>query len=32
MTSPWGMDEFFWGWDHEDVNDWAERLAMVTEV
>jgi len=23
MTSPQGMDELFWGRDHEDVNDWA---------
>jgi hypothetical protein len=26
------MDELFWGRDHEDVNDWAERLMMVAEV
>jgi len=26
------MDELFWGRDHEDVNDWAERLTMVAEV
>jgi hypothetical protein len=26
------MDELFWGHDHEDVNDWAERLTMATEV
>jgi hypothetical protein len=26
------MDELFWGWDHEDVNDWAERLTMAVEV
>jgi hypothetical protein len=26
------MDELFWGRDHEDVNDWAERLTMATEV
>jgi hypothetical protein len=26
------MDELFWGWDHEDVNDWAEKLAMVIEI
>jgi hypothetical protein len=26
------MDELFWGRDHEDVNDWAERLTMVVEV
>ncbi len=32
MTSPQGMDELFWGRDHEDVNDWAERLAMAAEV
>jgi len=32
MTSPQGMDELFWGQDHEDVNNWAERLTMATEV
>jgi hypothetical protein len=32
MTSPQGMDELFWGRDHEDVNDWAECLTMATEV
>ncbi len=32
MTSPQGMDELFWGRDHEDVDDWAERLNMATEV
>jgi hypothetical protein len=32
MTSPQGMDELFWGRDHEDFNDWAERLTMATEV
>ncbi|CAM6060929.1 unnamed protein product [Sphagnum tenellum] len=32
MTSPQGMDELFWGTDHEDVNDWAERLNMATKV
>jgi len=32
MTSPQGMDELFWGRDHEDVNDWAERLTMAAEV
>jgi hypothetical protein len=26
------MDELFWGRDHEDINDWAERLTMVAEV
>ncbi len=26
------MDELFWGRDHEDVNDWAERLSMAVEV
>jgi hypothetical protein len=26
------MDELFWGRDHEDVNDWAERFTMATEV
>jgi len=26
------MDELFWGGDHEDVNDWAERLTMAAEV
>jgi hypothetical protein len=32
MTSPQGMDELFWGRDHEDVNDWAKRLSMAAEV
>jgi len=32
MTSPQGMDELFWGIDHEDVNDWSERLTMAVEV
>ncbi len=32
MTSPQGMDELLWGRDHEDVNDWAERLTMAAEV
>jgi hypothetical protein len=32
MTSPQGMDELFWGRDHEDVNDWAEWLIMAAEV
>jgi hypothetical protein len=26
------MDDLFWGWDYEDVNDWAERLTMAAEV
>jgi hypothetical protein len=26
------MDELFWGRDHEDVNDWVERLTMAIEV
>jgi len=26
------MDELFWGRDHEDVNDWAERLMRAAEV
>jgi hypothetical protein len=26
------MDELFWGRDHEDVNDKAERFIMVTKV
>jgi hypothetical protein len=26
------MDELFWGRDHEDVNDWAEKLTMAVEV
>jgi hypothetical protein len=26
MMSPQGMDELFWGQNHEDVNDWAEDL------
>ncbi len=32
MTSPQGMDELFWGREHEDVTDWAERLIMTAEV
>jgi len=32
MISPQGMDELFWGRDHEDVNDWAERFTMAAEV
>jgi len=32
MTSPQGMDELFWGREHEDVTDWAERLTMAVEV
>ncbi len=26
------MDELFWGREYENVNDWAERLTMATEV
>jgi hypothetical protein len=26
------MDELFWGRDHEDVNDWVERLTIAIEV
>jgi len=32
MISPQGMDELFWGRDHEDVNDWAKCLTMAVEV
>jgi hypothetical protein len=32
MTSPQGLDDLFWGRDHEDVTDWAERLTMAVEV
>ncbi len=32
MTSPQGMDELFWGRDHENVNDWVEWLTMAAEV
>jgi len=32
MTSPQGMDELYWGRDHEGVNDWVEHLTMATEV
>ncbi len=32
MTNLQGMDELFWGRNHEDVNDWAERLTMVVKV
>jgi hypothetical protein len=24
--------QLYWGRDHEDVNDWVERLTMVVEV
>jgi hypothetical protein len=26
------MDKLFWGREHEDVTDWAERLTMAAEV
>jgi len=26
------MDELFWGREHEDVTDWAERLTMAAKV
>jgi hypothetical protein len=26
------MDELFWGQNHDDVNDWVERLIMVAKV
>jgi hypothetical protein len=32
MTSLQGVDELYWGRDHEDVNDWVEHLTMVVEV
>jgi hypothetical protein len=32
MTSPQGLDDLFWGRDHEDVTDWVERLTMAAEV
>ncbi len=32
MISPHGMDELFQVQDHEDVNDWAERLTMVAKI
>ncbi len=32
MTSPKGMDEFFWGKDMEDIYDWTKRKKMVIEV
>jgi hypothetical protein len=32
MIGPQGMDELFWGRNHEDVNDWAEQLNMAAEV
>jgi hypothetical protein len=32
MTNPQGMDELFWGRDHEDVVNWAERLSMAAKV
>jgi len=31
MMSLQGMDELFWGRDHEDVNDWAEWLTMAAD-
>jgi hypothetical protein len=32
MISPQGMDELFWGREHEDVSNWAKRLTMAAEV
>jgi hypothetical protein len=32
MISPQGMDELFWGQDHEDVNDWVKQLTRAVEV
>jgi hypothetical protein len=32
MTSPKGMDEFFWGKEFENILDWIERLEMAFEV
>jgi len=32
MISPHGMDELFWGKDHEDVNDRAKRLTTAVEA
>jgi hypothetical protein len=32
MTSPQGMDELFWGCDHENMNDCAKQLTMATKV
>jgi hypothetical protein len=32
MIRPQGMDELYWGKDHEDVNEWAEHLNMAVEV
>jgi hypothetical protein len=32
MISSQGMDEMLWGWNHEDVNDWAKRLIMATKI
>jgi hypothetical protein len=32
MISLQGMDELYWGKDHEDVNNWAEHLTMAVEV
>jgi hypothetical protein len=32
MISPQGMDMLFWGRDHEDMNDWAERLTMAAKA
>jgi hypothetical protein len=32
MTSPKGMDDLLSDRNHEDVNDWAEKVIMVAEV
>ncbi len=32
MISPQGLDELFWGRDHEDVNDRVKRLTMAVEA
>jgi hypothetical protein len=32
MTNPQGINELFWGKDHEDVNDWAKIPTMVAKV
>ncbi len=32
MQNDLGMDELFWGRDHEDINDWEERLTMVAKM
>jgi hypothetical protein len=32
MTSPQGMDELFWGKDHENINDWCEPWIIAQQL